>query len=211
MPRPSPDSVDAALDSFRGTFDQLPPSYSAVHVNGRRAHEIAREGSTPEVRPRSVTVYELRVVDVRLASGLVGEIDVEIECSAGTYIRSIARDLGRRVNSAAHVVALRRSAIGPFGLDRSRPADRLVLPNDLHDLASVLVELPGVVRIDLDDSQARLVHNGQPLPASRLVLPDDLCPDAKMVLVHDDRSVAVGSIAAGRLVYDLVIPHGSAR
>ena len=200
---PTEAAIGAALGGFYGTLEQLPPAYSAVHVNGRRAHEIARSGETPDVRPRSVTVYRLDLRDLVVRDGLVAEASLDIECSAGTYIRSIARDLGAALASAAHAATLRRTAIGAFGLDRARPIDDLSLPDDLCDLASVLRELPGLELVEVDAGDAHRVRNGRRIPVSELDLPEG---PGRYVFVHDGRAIAVGRAEHGTVAYDLVLP-----
>jgi tRNA pseudouridine55 synthase len=109
-------TVEATLEAFRGEIQQRPPSYSAINVAGRRAYAIARSGETPELAPRTVVVHELSLVewDDRDPARPVAIVDVT--CSAGTYIRAIARDLGRSVGSAAYLGALARTASGSFSV-----------------------------------------------------------------------------------------------
>jgi tRNA pseudouridine55 synthase len=101
--------VDRGIASLTGTIEQVPPAYSARHMGGRRAYTVAREGAPLELPPSQVTVHSWDV------KGRTNEsLDVVISCSGGTYIRALARDLGRLAGSAAHLAALRRIASGPF-------------------------------------------------------------------------------------------------
>jgi tRNA pseudouridine55 synthase len=109
-------ALDAALDDFRGPIVQVPPAYSAVKVAGRRAYAVARAGGTPELAPRSVTIDRLEVLDWDDADPQRPIAIVEVDCSAGTYIRAIARDLGLALGSGAYLGALSRTASGPFRL-----------------------------------------------------------------------------------------------
>jgi tRNA pseudouridine55 synthase len=109
---PGLDDIRAVLDEFRGEIEQVPPPYSAIKLQGQKAYEIARKGGEPELEPRTVTIYDLVLVDYR-APDLV----LEIECSAGTYIRSIAHDLGTRLTTGAHLASLRRTKAGSFTID----------------------------------------------------------------------------------------------
>lgn len=104
---PDPARVEAALDTFRGVIQQRPPAYAAVKVDGRRAYDRARAGETVELAAREVQVFRIEMTD--WAEDVARLIVV---CSAGTYIRSIARDLGRATGSAAHLAGLRRAAVG---------------------------------------------------------------------------------------------------
>lgn len=100
--------------SFLGEQDQVPPHFSAVKVNGKRAYLLAREGKEPEIKPKKVTISEFEVTRIALP-----EVDFRIVCSKGTYIRSIARDFGQKLESGAHLSALRRTRIGEFKVEEA--------------------------------------------------------------------------------------------
>lgn len=108
---PDISAVRAALPAFTGSIDQVPPAYSAKSVDGTRAYDAARQGAPLELAPVRVIVHRWDIAAVR-----DDEIDVVIACGAGTYIRALARDLGRATGSAAHLAALRRTNSGPFGV-----------------------------------------------------------------------------------------------
>jgi tRNA pseudouridine55 synthase len=113
-PAPHRDAVDRAIAALTGPIRQVPPAFSAKRVGGRRAYDLAREGAAPDLPPVPVSVHAWRLLGWRDT-----ELDVEITCSGGTYIRSLARDLGRLTNSAAHLAALRRTASGPFRVEEA--------------------------------------------------------------------------------------------
>ncbi|HMN86580.1 MAG TPA: tRNA pseudouridine(55) synthase TruB [Bauldia sp.] len=108
--RPSREAILAALPAFTGEIMQRPPAYSAVKIGGERAYDLAREGETVEIAERPVTVHRLDLADMPDA----GHAVFEAECGKGTYVRAIARDLGRALGCLGHVVALRRVSVGPF-------------------------------------------------------------------------------------------------
>lgn len=117
---PSVEEVDAALARQTGLIEQVPPSFSAVHVEGRRAYQAARRGEALELKPRVVRVdsigrlaYDWPVLELRVA------------CGKGTYIRSIARDLGKLLGTGGHLTALRRTAVGGYTIDQAFPVDDL--------------------------------------------------------------------------------------
>ncbi len=114
---PTRDAVEAALPSFRGPITQTPPAYSAVKVGGRRAYALARAGQTVELRPRDVEIHRFEIVEWNDADPDRPIALVDVECSAGTYIRALARDLGAAVGNAAYLGALVRTASGPFRLE----------------------------------------------------------------------------------------------
>ena len=122
-PPPTREAVAAALAGFLGRREQQPPVFSARKVGGRRAYALARRGETPELRPKTVTFEALELVAWDEAAPGQPAAVVEIACSAGTYVRALARDLGAAVGSAAYLGALRRTASGPFTLADAQPLD----------------------------------------------------------------------------------------
>lgn len=124
-PAPGREAVEAALASFRGPIAQRPPAFSAVKVAGRRAYAMARAGEAPELSEREVTIHRLELVEWDGSDSDRPIAILDVECSAGTYVRALARDLGALVGSAAYLGALVRTASGPFSLDDAVPLDRL--------------------------------------------------------------------------------------
>jgi len=109
---PDPAGLEPYLDALRGEISQVPSSVSAIKVDGKRAYALVRAGETVELKSRAVTISALEVLDYR--PGAIAELDVRVECSSGTYIRAIARDLGAALGVGGHLTALRRTRIGPF-------------------------------------------------------------------------------------------------
>ena len=161
---PSQKEVEAALDSFRGEILQSPPAYSAVHINGRRAHELAREGRAPEMKKRPVTIHELE-----LLSWNPPLAEMSFSVSAGTYIRSLARDIALAAGSRAHLSALRRTGIGPFRLeDTSAWDDKPAIAGTgtagaIRPLDNRLFEALSFPCFFLDDAAAKGFKQGKPL------------------------------------------------
>ena len=122
---PSRDVVESALPAFTGTIAQRPPSFSAIKVGGRRAYAVARAGGSVELKEREVTIDALSLVSWDDTDPERPIAIVDVVCSAGTYIRAIARDLGEHVGSAAYLGALRRTAAGPFSETDALPLDRV--------------------------------------------------------------------------------------
>ena len=115
------DEIDAALATLTGEILQVPPVYSAIKKGGERLYRKARRGETVEIEPRPTTVTEFVVTDRR-----GDDLDVRVACSKGTYVRSLAHDLGAALGVGGHLVALRREAIGPFGVGEAFALDALV-------------------------------------------------------------------------------------
>jgi tRNA pseudouridine55 synthase len=109
--RPDAAAIQALLPRFTGTIEQVPPRFSAIKIAGERAYDLAREGEVVEIAPRAVTIYRLELVDTPDPDHAV----LAAECGKGTYVRAIARDLGRALGVFGHVSALRRNRVGPFG------------------------------------------------------------------------------------------------
>ena len=152
----SEDAIREALAGFVGEIDQVPSAVSAIKVDGRRAYDRVRAGEEVVLEPRRVTVHELSVLDVRGA-----DVDISVSCSSGTYIRAIARDLGERLGVGGHLTALRRTAVGPFGLDESRSLDQLA--DDFAVVPIAEVARRTFATYDLDADQAQAVRHGRPL------------------------------------------------
>jgi tRNA pseudouridine55 synthase len=148
-------AIRSALDAFVGEISQVPSSVSAIKVDGRRAYDLVREGETVELKARAVTITAIDVFDIRRSGGFV-DLDVRVDCSSGTYIRAIARDLGSALAVGGHLTALRRSSIGPFAvtdavdLDQiDSVAERLLSPTDVATLLFPTRELEPQEAIDL--------------------------------------------------------------
>ena len=109
--RPAPEAVHALLPSYTGLIQQIPPRYSAIKIEGERAYDLARDGEQVELAPRPVEIGRLELVNIPDPDHAV----LEAECGKGTYVRSLARDLGRALGCFGHVSALRRAAVGSFG------------------------------------------------------------------------------------------------
>jgi len=114
-PAPAREMVEMAFTRFLGPQLQQPPSYSAIQIGGRRAYAMARAGETPTLSPRAVTIHGLDLLEWDGSDEARPVAIVEVRCSAGTYVRALARDLGAAVGSAAYLCGLVRTASGPFG------------------------------------------------------------------------------------------------
>ncbi|HEX3089759.1 MAG TPA: tRNA pseudouridine(55) synthase TruB [Ilumatobacteraceae bacterium] len=142
----------AAAEHLTGAIMQIPPMVSALHVDGRRLHELAREGIEVERQPRPVTVYSFAVESTDDPTVL----RIEVRCSAGTYIRSLADDLGRLLGGGAHLTDLRRTAVGSFGESEAKP------PGE-SELIAPVEALRDYQRVAVDDVAADMVRHGRVL------------------------------------------------
>jgi tRNA pseudouridine55 synthase len=174
--RPSRAEIEAILPRFTGFIQQTPPQFSAVKINGERAYDIARDGGTVEIASREVEVLRLTIIDVPDA----GHTVFEVECGKGTYVRALARDMGRLIGCFGHVSSLRRTSVAPFGLENAATQARLeaaaeeISDGGANDLATetfrpldallqapeaALVSLP---HIALGDDAAHRIRMGNP-------------------------------------------------
>jgi tRNA pseudouridine55 synthase len=117
-------AIATAVDGLRGDIEQVPSAVSAIKVDGRRAYRLVREGQAVELAARPVRIDRFDVLAVR-RDGETIDVDVEVDCSSGTYIRALARDLGAALGVGGHLTALRRTRVGRFGLHQARPLDDL--------------------------------------------------------------------------------------
>jgi len=152
-PLPQRSDVEAALPAFTGEIMQAPPIFSAIHVNGKRAHELARAGIETEMKKRPVTIHSLS-----LRSWDPPHAELEVHCSSGTYIRSLARDMALAVGSRAHLRTLRRTQVGNFSLDNA-----LSLPSGKFE-ASAGNTNGDAGNTGAGDTGADHTDSGQPLP-----------------------------------------------
>lgn len=154
--------IERVLEQFRGEIEQTPPMYSALKHQGRKLYELAREGKTVERAVRRVTVYDARLLAVE---GTAFELEVRV--SKGTYIRTLAEDIGRALGCGAHITALRRLATGPFGVEGMLEIERLeALPEQAAREAILLpvdVLVAHLPRLELNEAARQRIMHGQPV------------------------------------------------
>jgi tRNA pseudouridine55 synthase len=155
--RPTRAAIEAALPQFTGTIVQVPPRYSAIKLAGERAYDLARDGEMVEIEPRDVEVTSLVLVGVADPD----HAEFEAECGKGTYVRAIARDLGRVLGCFGHVTALRRTKVGPFGPDHMIPLEKLEALRNKADGREALKECLLPVETALDDIPALAVGSAE--------------------------------------------------
>jgi tRNA pseudouridine55 synthase len=161
---PEQKQIQALLPQFLGEIDQVPPPFSAVKIRGKKAYEMARAGEDVELGPRKVVIHRLEIKDYRPP-----DLGLTIECSAGTYIRSMAHDLGERLATGAHLTGLRRTRAGPFTLRDAIPLPRLEVAfladkwrTHLRPAADALPDFPAV---QVDDAACERLRFGHGIPA----------------------------------------------
>ena len=178
--------VEEGLNSFRGRIMQEPPAFSAVKVEGERAYKMARRGEEPKPKAREVEVYEAKVLDFTPGSEAVAR--VQIRCGSGTYLRSIARDLGRQLGVGGYLGSLVRTAYGPLEIQSAVTLDALGGADDVRNLLlPAEVILPDMQPVRLNLEQEAMVRQGRAVR----VLPE---PGPGRLRAHDagGRLIALG-------------------
>jgi tRNA pseudouridine55 synthase len=178
--------IEQAMLEFSGRILQEPPAYSAVKIAGKRAYALARSGASPRPAAREVEVYETRLLDFRPGPDAV--VQVEIRCGSGTYLRSIARDLGLRLGVGGYLGRLVRTAYGGLTIQDAVPSGDLTSGDAVRDsLLPAEVILPDMERVKLNVEQEAMVRQGRAVR----VLPE---PGPGLVRAHDSvgRLIALG-------------------
>jgi tRNA pseudouridine55 synthase len=158
------DQFDEILQTFTGEIEQVPPPYSAVKVKGRKAYEMARKGEQVEIEPRKIQVYGLEILE-----WAPPEVVIDAYCSSGTYVRSLANDLGTSLGTGAYLIGLRRTKSGRFTLREAVPMRKLKEAFDAGDWYKYLIPAADALgdwpMVELDADQVDLVRHGHRIPA----------------------------------------------
>ena len=192
--RPSRETIVAALPAFTGTISQVPPRFSAIKLNGRRAYDIARfDGLEPTLKARQIHVHSFTLLSL-----LDGDHALfEVRSGKGAYMRALVRDLARALGVAGHIVQLRRTTCGPFHIDMAIPLDKLKeishstsVSQYLLPAATALADIPALV---VSQQEAYQLDHGQPIPVLRV-----LARNAQVPLTAGDtfRAMADGKVVA---------------
>jgi tRNA pseudouridine55 synthase len=179
-------AVRTALSTFVGTIDQVPSAVSAIKIKGVRSYARVRQGESVELAARPVTISALEVLAVR--AGELFDVDIELTCSSGTYVRAIARDLGTRLGVGGHLTALRRTAVGSFTLAEAATLDELAERPDPVNLSLDDAARRFFVHRDADADEARILSHGGPLSTVGIVGPYAVFgPDGSVLAIVTER------------------------
>lgn len=183
--------IESVLQQLTGEIMQVPPKVSALHVDGQRMYDLARQGKAPDLPARPVTVY-----CITLCSWDTHSIEIDVACGKGTYIRSLARDIGILLGTHAHLSALQRTLVGAFGIDSALPLDTLTIEQIQNNLVSPLNAINHLARISITDEQVRRVRNGLP------ILTTDKIDDEVALCDSNEQLIAVA-----RRTHGQIAPH----
>jgi tRNA pseudouridine55 synthase len=168
VPEFTVEGIHGILEKFTGAIDQIPPMYSALKQNGKKLYELARDGITVERKARSITIFELKLLAVSKDT-----LALEVHCSKGTYIRSLAEDIGQELGCGATVKELRRIEAGQFGIEQAKSLEQLQELDDPQLLATLIaVDFPlqTIPAVYLNEQQAASTRQGQCLAFAENVL-----------------------------------------
>ena len=199
-PKPVPDiaSIKARVSDFIGEQDQVPPQYSAVHVDGTRAYQRSLKGEQVEIPARRITVYSIEIIDWDAPV-----LRVHIHCSKGTYIRAIARDLGVACGSSAYLQALTRTKIGPFDLESAVDPEEFDPQENLLSASPVIRQLPGIKTVPVREPAVGRILNGSPVQSEWLT--GDTSSDGLYALVDTRNELcALAELTDGKWKYRYV-------
>ena len=184
------EEVRSCIESFIGEYDQVPPMYSALKVNGKKLYELAREGKTVERKSRRVQIYGIRILEMNLP-----HVRMEVDCSKGTYIRTLCHDIGEKLQVGGCMEELERTKVGRFlkkdavTLDEVRQKMEQGEGTELFTpLDQIFAELPAVT---VTDAKAWMSYNGNDLP-ERFLLEKEEWTDGQEVRVYDSRKNFIG-------------------
>lgn len=199
--RPDETGIRALLPRYTGTIDQVPPQFSAIKIDGNRAYDLAREGEVLEIPPREVEIQRLDLIAMPDRDAAV----FEVECGKGTYVRSLARDMGRDLGCHGHIATLRRISVAPFGEEDLVPLDALTALEAMEDDAERMAALDAhlietsealsmLPHLAVNDDQARRLRQGNPIILRGRDAP---LPTDEAYATQNGKLIAIGEIAAG--------------
>jgi tRNA pseudouridine55 synthase len=201
------ETLAKAVQSLTGEIQQVPPSVSAIKVDGQRAYRLTRAGAAPELKPRPVTVYEFTITDIRPADQNLIDVDATVRCSSGTYIRALARDLGNDLGTGGHLARLRRTRVGGYDLEAAKTLEQLAERFEVMPLAQAAAA--AFPRRDLSADEARrLAHGGRLTPEEHPEVNRAATPGPTAAFAPDGTLVALLTEQAGQ-ARPLVVFAGS--
>ena len=183
--------IEAALDKFRGEIEQLPPIYSAIKVNGKKLYEYAREGKEVKIEPRGVNISNLQILNFYPETR---QLELHIECSKGTYIRSIANDLGEELGTYGHLVKLVRVKAGMFEVNNAVSLEHIQTKEEKEKLLIAPLTKLNYMTYELNKNELVKVSNGTAIMPSK-----ELPENSLILLTSQERLIAAAKMTKGLL------------
>lgn len=188
-------TVLEVCSQFEGEYDQIPPMYSALKVNGKKLYELARAGVEVERKPRRVVINSLRVNDINLEDD-VKTVTITVDCSKGTYIRTLCDDIGKKLGCGACMMSLKRTRVGDFVIDDTLTVNQiaaLALKGEIEDYIVSIDEMFSDYRkLTVDAVYNRLLYNGNKLPLEAIVSDGGEFLDMEKFRIYDAEGSFVG-------------------
>lgn len=175
------EEIESALNFFRGEIEQYPPIYSAIKVKGKKLYEYARKGEEVKIEPRKVKINRLEILEF---NNIQNKLKILIECSKGTYIRSIANDLGEKLGTYGHLINLERIKAGKFLKENSVNLDSIKSIEDVRNNIINPLEYLDYPKYELNNEELKLISNGRNINISM--------KDGVTILIFDNKIAAIG-------------------
>jgi len=194
------DAIVKAFTNYTGDIAQIPPKYSAVQINGRRAYDMARAGEEVKIKPRNITIYKNEIKELDLQAGT---LEFDVICSKGTYIRTICDDIGRELGCGATMIELTRTASGPFTLEDSHELMDIIEMSDEEILALALKmdeTLCNLGTICVKDDRVIAFGNGHPSGSRTYCVEEETSFDNFYKVYGKDEFLGIGQVIDGNLI-----------
>ena len=199
--------------SFEGEYDQIPPMYSAPKVNGKKLYELARAGVEVERKPRRIKINSLRVNDINLEDD-IKTVTITVDCSKGTYIRTLCQDIGEKLGCGACMMELIRTRVGDFLIDDTLTLNQIaayMIKGEMEEhIISIDSMFPSYTRLTVDEAYNKLLYNGNKLPLEAVVNEDCEFLDMEKFRIYDSGNTFVGiyQYIAGQFVLEKMFYEG---
>lgn len=177
--------IIAVMQSFTGTISQIPPMYSAIHHGGKRLYELARQGKTVEVSPRQVQIDNIEITDISLNDAGLTQVSFRVQCSEGTYIRTLCHDIGQKLETGAYMDKLIRLRSGIFSIDEAYSPETVIREGMESCLKPIDYPLAGLPVFQLDQTGLARIVNGNSIDVT------EDCPEGMTRLYYNNKLVAV--------------------
>lgn len=198
-----PEQVTKCICGFEGIYDQIPPMYSALKINGKKLYELAREGKTVERKSRKVTIYAIQVTDINMP-----EIRIKVHCSKGTYIRTLCHDIGERLGVGGCMKELIRTKAGAFDIHDSFRLKEIEKMAEENRLQQIIIPVDAMFRdyrkVLVKGTDVSLAYNGNPLRKEQLK-ESGICEDGEKIRIYDEdgRFIGIYRYEAEQMIFRL--------
>ena len=207
------EKVREAIEGFIGDYEQIPPMYSALKVNGKKLYELARAGVEVERKPRRIKINSLRVNDINLEDD-IKTVTITVDCSKGTYIRTLCQDIGEKLGCGACMMELIRTRVGDFLIDDTLTLNKIaayMIKGEMEEhIISIDSMFPSYTRLTVDEAYNKLLYNGNKLPLEAVVNEDCEFLDMEKFRIYDSGNTFVGiyQYIAGQFVLEKMFYEG---